>query len=233
MRVKWKVIWCIAVLVVLLGVVLALCLWEREPQGDTDPNAPFVDLPSRTKKEVMDAIGKEYPYCSYGSEIFWYGDECPYELSEDTKEMYRYDYGVRYYGTFNGYHIVIAPILSVGATEAYQIVGGHIFSYYDSFRLFAYKDGVLMALEDVFQNDLLNDEQIGVIHQCYERYNEEVYPYHHERKEKKYEESQKNSCLLYVCCAAVILAGVGYGAYCVGRKRGKRRTKDLQWRNCR
>lgn len=217
MKKKWKILLCVSLAVALLCGVLAVWLWEREPQGDTDPNAPFADLPDRTKKEVLDAIGKEYPYRSYGT-VFWYGDEYPVEVDEVTKEMYRFDYGVRYYGTFNGYHIVIAPIVSLVGMPQACVIGDYTFDYLDSFRLFAYQDGMVTPLEEAYKNGILSKEQIGLIHQCYERFNDEIYPCYDQRTEKADKENYIVRWVLPVCCG-VALASAGYGVLRFFRKQ--------------
>ena len=173
---NWKIAICIFLTVVLLGGVLALCLWEREPQGDTDPEAPFVDLPARTKRKVMKAIS-EYKEEHWGfapDEIFWYGELKPGQEPPLTGRNYKY--GVQYYGTFGGYHIVMAPIVSVGMGEGWRVIGNYRFTYADSFVLYAYKNGEVRLLSEVYEEGLLNDEQIKNLYQCYKRFGQEIYP---------------------------------------------------------
>ncbi len=179
MRKQWKMILCV-LLAVLLGGVLALCLWEREPQGDTDPNAPFVDLPARTKKEVLEAIieyWNESPRPG-PSKVQWHEKTSQYNEKWDGnrwEHYYAHNYGLRYYGTFNGYHIIMCPLDSQLHLDWGVGIAGYGFVYLDSFELFAYKNGVVVPLKEVYVKGQLNDESIGKIHQCYERYNEEVY----------------------------------------------------------
>lgn len=176
MRKRWKMILCVLLAAVLLGGMLALCLWEWDPRGDTDPNAPFVDLPDRTKKKVMEAISEykeEHPAWA-PDEIFWYGELKPGQEPPLTGR--NYIYGVQYYGTFGGYHIVLSPIVSVGMGEGWRVIGGCYFQYRDSFLLYAYKNGEVRLLSEVYEEGLLNDEQIESLHQCYKRFRQEIYP---------------------------------------------------------
>ena len=177
MKRKWKSILYVLLAAAVLGGVLALCLWEREPQGDTDPNAPFVDLPDSTKKEVLKAIAEykeEHPRWA-PDEIFWYGELKPGQETPLTGRNYKY--GVQYYGTFGGYHIVLSPIVSTGMGPGSRSIGDYRFDYGDSFLLYAYKNGKVRLLSEVYEEGLLNDEQIERLHQCYERFRQEIYPY--------------------------------------------------------
>ena len=174
---NWKRVICIFLTVVLLGGVLALCLWEREPQGDTDPNAPFVDLPDRTKKEVLEAVEKKLAFL--GRKTYWYNDTDVPQTVDRTPVMY--------YGTFKGYHIAMAayPNPTGGKTPHAEYYGDYAFCLDTSFDLFACKDGVAVWLRDAYVGGLLGDEQIGQIYQCFNRYNEEIYIIHTEEKESQ------------------------------------------------
>ena len=231
---NWKRIIALFVCaVVLLGGVLALCLWQREPQGDTDPNAPFVDLPARTKEEIKKAVAAYWETRpTIPPDIFWYGEEPPDKdyWDPEIKQKLRYDYGISYYGTFSDYHIVISPRESVLIAGHSIFIAGYTFHIGgDFFLLLAYKDGVAVPVEDLYKKGVLTEEQIGEIYQCCERFKQEIYPSYRQRKEKVYEYSQKIRCLLSVCGVAVILAGVGVSVFCCCRKRGKQRT-DLKCR---
>ena len=171
---KWKMILCVLLAAAVLGGVLALCLWEREPQGDTDPDAPFVDLPDRTKRKVLKAVSARLAPHGVYLPIFWYGEQDPARDPVLMEDIHRY--GVRYYGTFGGYHIVLAPKRTeTGGTIHGESIGGYDFLYVGLAMIFAYKDGVVAELYEVYEDGHLTKEQIGEIYQCYQKYNEEVY----------------------------------------------------------
>ena len=153
--------------VLLAGIGLEVWL-EHRPLPDTDPNAPFQDLPDRTKEKIKVAA-KEYYHYSHHGERFWYGDP-PSDDWQDPLE-----YGMRYYGTFGGYHIVLAPIHSATGMPQTRVIDGYRFSWTDSFHIYAYKDGKVMKLEDAYELGLISKSQLDMIYQCFEQYNHEVY----------------------------------------------------------
>ena len=168
MKKSWKVIIC-GVAAVLLGGVLAV--WLLNPMlPDTDPEAPFVDLSDREKDKVLDAIAD---YLRPG-QYTWYGELGPNQ--EPPLTDVNYERGVRYYGTFGGYRIVFFPYgQNLGDSIFQKSIAGYCFEYIVGFRLFAYKNGEVVEVEYAYENGLLSKEQIGKIHQCYERHNQEVY----------------------------------------------------------
>ena len=69
---------------------------------------------------------------------------------------------LRYYGSFNGYHIV-----EFVTTDPYENavttknIAGYKFKRNTSFYLMTYKDGVFIKLEDAYQLGLISEEAIA------------------------------------------------------------------------
>ncbi len=142
---------------------------------DTDPNAPFVDLPEETKKQILASADKFIADMGWPIETFWYGEKPP--LSE-YGPLESYGDGVRYYGTFNGYHIVMVPNYNIdwtANTDKLVYVYEYNFYYDRYFTLLACKENWAMRVNDAYAIGRLSYEQLGLIYQCYERYNREVY----------------------------------------------------------
>ena len=183
MKKKWKIVLCIALAAVVLGGSLTAWLLTRTTP-DTDPDAPFRDLSSRGKRNALNAIEnywKESP--RPGPQKFvWYEKPDPYREGMDvdrTEYLYANHYGLRYYGTFNGYQIIFCakePLLHVpGVADSSVLIGGWSFTYPETFFLFAYRDGTAVLLQDAYRDGWISYEQLRLIHQCYDRYNEDVY----------------------------------------------------------
>ena len=173
MKKKWNILLYILAVVLIVGGLLALWLPNRSTEEnadatrpDTDPDAPFVDLPEWEKELVLEAVEKKLAYIGY--DAFWY---------DDTEVGEKHIYGVRYYGTFGGYNIVVAFFYDTagGIITGYESVGSYRFSFGMQFDIFAYRDGVAVWLNDAYEDGVLSDEQIGQIYKCFEKYNEEVY----------------------------------------------------------
>ena len=167
-RPRWvKLLCCILCAALLVGGGLAVWL-EYRPLPDTDPNAPFQDLSDRTKQNVIAAL---QDYYGVAAVFIWYQDDV--NLSND----YAYKYGLRYMGTVGGFHIIMHPIYAVtGISEPSRLkIAGYSFQYPRRIRMYAYRAGRVIRLEDAYNQGLLSDAQILKIYQCYERYNEEVY----------------------------------------------------------
>ena len=54
-------------------------------------------------------------------------------------------------------------------------IGEYGFEYQDSFVLFAYKKGEVVELSQLYKDGRITDEQLEKIHQCYERYHQQIY----------------------------------------------------------
>ena len=210
MKKKWKLVLCLLLAVILVAGGVTLWLVNRTPP-DTDPGAPFVDLSDREKEKVLGAISNYMIPAQY----HWYGQIDQIDLN----------YGVRYYGTFGGYCIVSFPYgQNLGDTLFQKSIAGYHFEHIVGFILFAYKNGEVVEVEYAYENGLLSKEQIGKIHQCYERYNQEVYV----REEWiKYEKNKKAMSAVYVCGAAFVLGCIEIGIHCLRRRCGKRREENL------
>lgn len=170
MKKKWKVFLCVALAVVVLaGGVTA---WLLYTPPDTDPDAPFKDLSDREKRRVLAAVEEYWESSPPSPAIYWYGDPAPGGGYRDLM------HGVQYYGTFEGYHIILSSRETIGLAEQtyHYFAGGYSFSYGDPFVLLAYKNGKAIPLEEAYLNPL-SKEQIQQIHQCFERYSQEIYTY--------------------------------------------------------
>lgn len=215
MKKKWKLLICVILAVAAVGSALAMWLASRTPR-DTDPNAPFQDLSDREKEKVLDAVTKFWKQHDMYLPVFWYGEPDPAQDPRLLEGGYRY--GVRYYGTFGGYHIVLAPKRTyTGNTMHGALASGYEFSYIGLFNIFGCKDGVAVYLRDLYDSGQLSEEQIGKIYQCYERYNQEIYI------REEWEKNEKDKKIIYavlMCFAGVILVGTGIGVFCHSRKRG-------------
>ena len=135
------------------------------------PNYNFLDLRDATKEKILNKLEKKLEHLNY--DAFWYGDGAGLKYGENAQ----YVSGVRYYGTFGGYIVIMVPIYDSQekVAEKQLQLGDYSFSYIQPFYLFAYKTGNLEFLPDAYHNGLLNDEQIERIYACYEWYNGEVY----------------------------------------------------------
>ena len=120
---------------------------EEPPSEDEepDPNAPtegWIPLSDETIKEIQQAL---------------------YELDVFITPESAFSSPRFYYGTYNGYVILfysgdICILHSV-------TVGTERFDYGNYFTIFAYKDGILHNMKDIYDNGGLTDEQISKIAQ--------------------------------------------------------------------
>ena len=165
-----KLLCCILCAALLVGGGLAVWL-EYRPLPDTDPNAPFQDLPDRTKENVIAALQNYY---GITADFIWYDSDSD---ASSSNSYSAHAYGLRYLGTFGGYHIVMQPVYAVtGITlPSNLMVAGHKFQYPMRIIIFACRDRVAIRLEDAYEQGVFSDAQIRKIHQCFERYNEEVF----------------------------------------------------------
>ena len=78
---------------------------------------------------------------------------------------------VRYYGTYNGYDI----LLSEGMTNGFMTisVAESYFNYHCGFELYAHKDGTRIPLKEAYEQGLVSKETIEKVaelhQQCYEK----------------------------------------------------------------
>ena len=75
--------------------------------------------------------------------------------------------GVRYYGEYNGYHILFDDtgirMMVYGGTT----IAGEEFEHSTPFDLYAYKDGVFLTLAEAYEQGLISKEQIALIAECH------------------------------------------------------------------
>jgi len=176
-RPRWVKVLCGLLCAVLLaGIGLEVWL-EHRPLPDTDPNAPFLDLSDRTKEKVKKAV-TEYQQKIYPSDtplVYWYSE--PEAGLESLPKWEKLRYAIQYYGTVGGYIIVLSPHGRSDRGYAVLDVGNYSFRYSTGFFLLAYKNGSVVPVKDMYEQGFFTDEQIGLMHQCYERYKLEIYPY--------------------------------------------------------
>ncbi len=195
MKKKRNILIYILAVVLIVGGLLALWLPNRNTEDgdpdqivanrpDTDPNAPFEDLSVWEKEKVLAAV-KEYWTTSPEKgpdKLVWF-EQREFKLPDDFEnktERYEYyypdHYGVKYYGTFNDYDIVMSAVGSEITGVCTITIAGCSFRYSClSFELLACKDGVAIPLMEVYERGLLSDDQIERIYLCYVRYNYQVY----------------------------------------------------------
>ena len=120
---------------------------EDPPSEDEepDPNAPtegWIPLSDETIKEIQQAL---------------------YELHGFTTPESAFSSPRFYYGTYNGYVI----LFSEGQIDILHsvTVGTERFDHGSNFTIFAYKDGILHSMKDIYDNGGLTDEQISKIAQ--------------------------------------------------------------------
>ena len=177
-RKHWIALLSIALALLVAGGSVTAWLLTRTPP-DTDPNAPFEDLSQWEKRQILRAVEKAYQ--KPGNDVFWYRE--PNRVYEEMYAKYykshgvRYDevYGIQYYGTFGGYRIILYPIESMWRWPMHKRIGEYGFEYQDSFVLFAYKKGEVVELSQLYKDGRITDEQLEKIHQCYERYHQQIY----------------------------------------------------------
>ena len=177
-RKHWIALLSIALAVLVAGgSVTAWHLMTRTPP-DTDSNAPFEDLSQWEKRRVLKAVAKYWTWrfdMDTEMPVWWYGELMPGQEGEMQSENYKH--GVQYYGTFNGYHIILYSYERI-TQDVWLItkkIGEYQFLYLDPFQLFAYKDGTVIPLSEAYEKGYVSESQMGEIYQCYERYRQEIY----------------------------------------------------------
>ena len=202
MKKKWKIVLCIALAAVVLGG--SLTVWRLCFPPDTNPEAPFRDLPNWQKNNIRKAVEEALSEKDYHGH--WFGEPVP---EDNSWHINTWDfYALRYYGTFSGYHIVFVPIQSTHRTDTTLEIGETIFSYADTFRLFAYRNGTLISLEEAYNRGLIDDAQIKQIGQCYERYKYVVYFRY--VWESLYAKDRAGLYWLLAGCILLAVAGAGF-----------------------
>ena len=85
--------------------------------------------------------------------------------------------GARYYGTFNGFDIILIEYVSVVDSGGHMVVAKYVFRHNTSFNLYAYKDGVFYTLNEAYENTLLTRKQIKKIYDIHwNKYQKTLYP---------------------------------------------------------
>ena len=198
MKSKRDILLYILEVVLIVGGLLALWLPNRNTEDteteeviterpDTDPNAPFVDLPEWEKELVKKGASEYWTWAldlKSPLPVWWFGEVK--EGQTTPLDWENYLHGVQYYGTFGGYYIILSPLKTWSSFKMGKRIGEYEFWYDCSFQLLAYKEGVATPLEEIYEKGKLTDEQIGLIYQFYERYRQEIYT------RKAWEENGKN-----------------------------------------
>ena len=78
------------------------------------------------------------------------------------------DHYIRYYGTYNGYIIIFAKSNATAIGE--MNIAGKLFLCSNLFHIYAYRDGELYKLQDVYNDGLLSDENIAEIYEIHKRF---------------------------------------------------------------
>lgn len=138
-------------LVILLAMTLSLFTGCQEPY---DPDKLYTeDLPSKEVcKEIFLAfldMGK-HAYCLRSEMI--YGDMS-------------IDYDMWYYGTINGYMVILADVADT-CVEARMKIAGCVFKFGTAFELYLYRDGeVVCTLKEAYEKGLLTKDHIKLLEQ--------------------------------------------------------------------
>ena len=168
--IRWRSVVCVLLVSLMVSGAFTLWLVTRAP-ADTDPTAPFQDLADRKKARIIHTVEKELSQRNYIG--FWHGETPPETIAEYPVDPMRH--GIRYYGTFSGYDIILVPIYMNQLPGGHRVIGGYHFWCEVVFQLYAYKDDTLVHLTDAYEDRLLTKAQIAQIHQCFEQYNQEIY----------------------------------------------------------
>lgn len=150
-----KIISIIMVLILLLGAFV----------GCGDQNS--TTLSDKQKQEI-----EEDWFKIEGKPIEWWDFE---------NEQYE---GARYYGRYNGYHIIFMESISMTGDEGMRPVGEFLFHHPDNFQIYAYKNGKFYSLSEAYEKGLLKEKQIQEIYDTHwHKYQKQVYPVFYERHE--------------------------------------------------
>lgn len=80
----------------------------------------------------------------------------------------------RYYGTYEGYDILLA--CDLGPSSVWPIrIGSTTFRHKTPFRLYAHKDGVIRSLEELYADGLIRDESVAKAANVHQQYCEMLY----------------------------------------------------------
>lgn len=82
--------------------------------------------------------------------------------------------GLRYYGSYDGFDVLFNATDSATATS--QQIGNAEFAHSGSFVLYAYADGQLRPLDEIFDEGLITEEALSLIATLHEQYQRKLYP---------------------------------------------------------
>lgn len=82
--------------------------------------------------------------------------------------------GVRYYGTYGGYDILLYPTNDAAVTSL--VIGNVTITEPSTFQLYAYKDGQFRELKDVYLQGLISDEALEGIKGTHLTLQRKIYP---------------------------------------------------------
>ena len=116
-----------------------------------EPEVPYFDLSLMTmaRKTEIEAAWK----AEFGGSLQW-------EASFPTHD--------RFYGDFGTCVVILAPgnLTAVSTIE----VAGYAFTYSNSFVLYVYADGALYKIQEAYDNGIITQEQIGMVHTYHVNY---------------------------------------------------------------
>lgn len=112
-------------------------------------------------------------------------------LTEKKKEEIAQAYGYRdgcritwgdsaaadahYYGTYNGYMVILVPKLSMLCVSGQAEIADFTFTHCCIFDIYAYKDKSFITLKVAYENGLITDEQIEQIYSSHQEWQAEAY----------------------------------------------------------
>ena len=95
----------------------------------------------------------------------WMKEEIEQHWGKTLWYEQNHTYGVRYYGTEDGYVFLFSHANAQWAVT--KIIGEYEFTHSSDFNLFAYKDGTFHKIEDLYKEDVLSKECIKNIYSAH------------------------------------------------------------------
>lgn len=137
---------------------------NKNLQAPTNNPAPTQTKPADTdqlteeKKQEIEQI-----WVATLGQTNWYSEESGQPVD-----------GLRYYGSYDGFDVLFSATDSATATS--QQIGNAEFAHNGSFVLYAYADGQLRPLDEVFDEGLITEEALSLIATLHEQYQRKLYP---------------------------------------------------------
>lgn len=134
-------------------MLLILCVLALLLSGCASTATDGDTLSNKTRNQIKKAMSAEM-----NTDYSGYVDEDP-----------RYVCGMRYYGTYNGYTV----LLEEGGlcVMSYISIGNEVFEHSSSFNLLAFRDGKFHSLKDVYEAGRISDTDIAKISNIHRNFN--------------------------------------------------------------